>query len=106
MLSLLLWYNRGDKNGGAAMCRFKFRLWNCLNYSQDGETAGLHEAVIYKMVVRLAVSRFKFRLWNCQCSARISRTAGLNKAVIADKRAATWRFKFRLWNCWCSAKIG
>ena len=26
----------------------KFRLWNCLSYSQDGETAGLHKAVICK----------------------------------------------------------
>ena len=24
----------------------KFRLWNCPSYSQDGETAGLHKAII------------------------------------------------------------
>ncbi len=28
------------------MCRFKFRLWNCLSYSQNSETAGLHKAII------------------------------------------------------------
>ena len=28
------------------MCCFKFRLWNCLSYSQNSETAGLHKAII------------------------------------------------------------
>gem|GEM_PF-2139159 len=47
------------------MCRFKFRLWNCLSYSQDGETAGLHKAIInIKRLRRQAVTAiyiiFKF----------------------------------------------
>ena len=35
----------------------KFRLWNCLSYSQDGETAGLHKAIInIKRLRRQAVA--------------------------------------------------
>ena len=35
-----------DRSVTAAMSRFKFRLWNCLSYSQNSETAGLHKAII------------------------------------------------------------
>ena len=41
------------------MCRFKFRLWNCLSYSQNSETAGLNKAIInIKRSRRQAVTAF------------------------------------------------
>ena len=43
----------------AAMCRLKFRLWNCPSYPQDSETAELHKAIIMnKAVTVLRCDRF------------------------------------------------
>lgn len=30
-----------------AMCRFKYRLWHCLSYPQDSETAGLNDTASF-----------------------------------------------------------
>ena len=54
MLSLLLWYNRGDKSGGRRVAAdsgnvpLQIPPLMLLQYSKDSETAGLHKAVIYK----------------------------------------------------------
>ena len=102
MLSLLLWYNRGDKNGGAAMCRFKFRLrlWAAPNSDllkvrcviEVSKTVGRQCAasssafgivgVQLRLVERrVTESHCKFRLWKCLRLAERGKTAGIKTCM-------------------------
>ena len=53
----------------------KFRLWNCLSYSQNSETAGGN---VPFQIPPVAESHCKFRLWNCPSNSQNSKTAGGN----------------------------
>ena len=51
------------------MCRFKFRLWNCLSYPQDSETAGLHKVIKLSGHSAMLWLLFVLLYFNCHLSA-------------------------------------
>ena len=51
------------------MCRFKFRLWNCLSYPQDSETAGLHKVIKLSGYSDTLWPLFVLLYFNCHLSS-------------------------------------
>ena len=83
---------------GAAVSRFKFRLWNCPSYPQDSKTAGLHKAIIMnKAVTVLHCDRFCIIIANCPRPTQpISKSALSHSLFVLQSSVCLYGFAFAL----------
>ena len=82
------------------MCRFKFRLWNCLSNSQNIETAGLNKAIInIKRLRRQAVtaiyiivkfSKAVYGSWSGTLTVKAKKSIFKRVSVNADARFSVY----------------
>ena len=75
----------------------KFRLWNCLSYPQDSETAELHKAIIMnKAVTVLHCDRFCIIIANCP-SPHSDRHSALSQSLfVLQSSVCLYCFAFEL----------